>query len=218
MMKCSVWTFGLLGLATSIAGAQSTTRLAVGQDSRLWIEGTSNVSAWSCKATSIDAEIEVELGYREAADFPRYVKSVRVKVPVADLKCGHDRMDHDLRKALDADDSAQTKYVTATFEAVGNGEDTGSVVHTVGTLTLAGHENTVKVDVNTTRLGVGGLEARGEVPILMTEYGIKPPTALFGAIRARDRVMVRFDLRVEPEAIAATAFTLDRGPALTRSR
>ena len=202
-MKRLLPVFALLLLAASSAAAQSTMRLAVGQDSRLWIEGTSNLHDWSCKATSLDAQVEVELGFREAADFPRYLKSVQVKVPVADLKCGHDQMDKNLRKALKADDSTQIKYVMATFDAVGGGENNGYVVHTVGTLTLAGRENTVKMDVNATRLNAGGVQARGEVPILMTEYGIKPPTAMFGAIRTGDRVVVKFDLTVGPEAIAA---------------
>lgn len=201
-MKRSLTALGVLALVTSSAAAQSTMRLNVGQDSRLWIEGTSNFHDWSCKATSLDAQIVVELGFREAADFPQYLKSVRVKVPVADLKCGHDQMDRSLRKALKADDSTHIDYVMATFNAV-NGDCDGYVVHTVGTLTLAGRENTVKMDVDATRLDAGGIEAIGSVPILMTDYGIKPPTAMFGAIRAGDRVIVKFDLTVAPEAIAA---------------
>src|SRR5690242_13054170 len=101
-MKRLLLVLGSLALPAGSVAAQSTMRLAVGQDSRLWIEGTSNVSAWSCKATNLDAEIEVELGFREAADFPRFLKSVQVKVPVAELKCGHDQMDKNLRKALRA--------------------------------------------------------------------------------------------------------------------
>lgn len=203
MMKCSLATLGLLVVAASGAAAQQTMRLDVGQDSRLWIEGTSNLFGWSCKATKLDAQIEVELGFREAADFPRFLKSVHVKVPVADLKCGRDQMDKDLRTALKATDSTQIQYVLATFDAVGTGPGDGYTIHTVGTLTLAGRENTVKMDVNATRLTAGGVEARGEVPILMTQYGIKPPRAMFGAIRAGNRVTVKFDLMIGPEAIAA---------------
>lgn len=215
-MKRSLWAIALLILGSWSASAQATMRLEVGRDSRLWIEGTSNLRGWSCKAASLDAQIEVELGFREAADFPRYLKSVQVKVPVSALQCGHERMNRDLRHALRADDGTPIQYVMATFDAVGNGESNGYIVHTVGTLTLAGRENTVKMDVNATQLAAGGVEARGEVPILMTAYGIKPPTALFGAIRAGDRVVVKFDLTVTPNAIAAVSALSGELPATER--
>lgn len=202
-MKRSLSALGLLALIASGASAQGTMRLDVGQDSRLWIEGTSNLRDWSCRATTLDAQIEVELGFSEAADFPRHLKSVQVKVPVADLTCGHAQMDRDLRRALKADDSTQISYLMATFDAVGTDGEKGFVVHTVGTLTLAGHENTVKMDVNAMRLSAGGVLASGEVPIHMTEFGIKPPTAMFGIIRAGDRVVVKFDLTLSSNAIAA---------------
>jgi len=61
------------------------------------------------------------------------------------------------------------------------------------------------MDVGTTRLADGTIEARGEVPILMSDYGIKPPTALFGALRASNRVVVKFALKLGPDAVAAMA-------------
>jgi hypothetical protein len=34
----------------------------------------------------------------------------------------------------------------------------------------------------------------GKQRLLMSDFGIDPPTALLGLIRARDRILVRFDL------------------------
>ena len=41
-------------------GACPVVRLAVGPDSKLWIEGGSNLHDWSCKASAIDATIDVD--------------------------------------------------------------------------------------------------------------------------------------------------------------
>src|SRR5690242_6135153 len=42
-----------------VAGAQNTVRLAARPDSKLSIAGTSNLHAWECKATSIEASIDI---------------------------------------------------------------------------------------------------------------------------------------------------------------
>ena len=199
--------FALIAMVTAAARAQSTAELAVGSESRVWIEGSSNIHSWSCSATAVDATIAVEVAFKEDPDFPRYLRTVRVKVPVTALKCGRDQMDKSLRRALKADDTTRSPYITAIFEAVRDGSDTTNAltVNTIGTLEIAGHENRVKMDVGTTRLANGTIEARGEVPILMSDFGVKPPTALFGALRASDRVIVKFALTLGPDAVAAMA-------------
>ena len=200
-------TLALIALAATGTRAQSTAELAVGSESRVWIEGSSNIHSWSCSATAVDATIAVEVAFKEDPDFPRYLKEVRVKVPVTALSCGHDQMDKSMRRALKVEDTTRSPYITARFEAVRDGSDSTKAltVNTVGALEIAGHENTVRMDVGTTRLSDGTIEARGEVPILMSDYGIKPPTALFGALRASNRVVVKFALKLGPDAVAAMA-------------
>ena len=200
-------TLALIAMVTAAARAQSTATLAVGSESRVWIEGSSNIHSWSCSATAVDATIAVDVAFKEDPDFPRYLKTVRVKVPVTALKCGHDQMDKSLRRALKADDTTRAPYITAVFEAMRDGSDSTNAltVNTIGALEIAGRENTVKMNVGTTRSADGTIEAQGEVPILMSDFGVKPPTALFGALRANNRVVVKFALTLGPDAVAAMA-------------
>lgn len=197
----------LLAVLAMTARGQSVAELPVGDDSQVWIEGTTNVNSWSCSATAVDATIAVEVAFKEDPDFPRYLKSVQVRVPVSALKCGHAPMERSLRHALKADDASGSRYITAIFEAVRGGSDAQNAltVSTVGALAIAGQENAVKMDVGTTRLPDGTIEARGTVPILMSDFGIQPPTALFGAVRASNRVIVKFAMRLGPEVVAAMA-------------
>ena len=41
------------------------------------------------------------------------------------------------------------------------------------------------------------------VPIKMTDFGIKPPTAIFGRLKTGDDVKVNFELSIGARAIAA---------------
>jgi len=49
----------------------------------------------------------------------------------------------------------------------------------------------------------GTVIAKGSVPIKMTDYGIKPPTALFGRLKTGDDVKVNFELSIGAKAIAS---------------
>ena len=204
MITKRVATIALLTLIAGVARAQDT-RVAVTPDSKLWIDGTSNLHGWTCKATSLDAAIDLDaaLATQIATAPPKALKRVQVKVPVKSLKCGHGAMDDNLYKALKADQSPDISYILATFEAApGETKDTFTL-HTVGTLTVAGAEKKIEMDVVATRLADGSVTAKGLVPIKMTDFGIKPPTAIFGRLKTGDEVKVNFELSVGAREIAA---------------
>jgi len=190
----------LLTIAGS-ASAQSI-RLAVNADSKLWIEGGSNLHGWSCKASSIDATIDVDEAFLKSAS-PTLLKKVQVKVPVRNLKCGHGGMDNNLYKALKADDAPDISYILGSFDVVPAGD--AFTVKSVGTLKIAGTEKTVNMDVTATKLADGSIRADGELPLLMTDFGVKPPTAMLGTLRTDNKVTVKFTLLVGPQTVTASA-------------
>ncbi len=203
MTRTYIAAAALLGVLGA-AGAAQTARVPVSADSKLWIEGTSNLHGWSCKAEKFDAAIELDAA--AVADLatatPKVLKRVEVKVPVKALKCGHGGMDDNLYKALKADETPEISYILATFDAAA-GEGDGFTLKTNGTLAIAGKENKLTMDVVAMRLPDGTVKATGMVPIKMTDFGIKPPTAMFGTLRTGDEVKVNFALTVGPKAIAA---------------
>src|SRR5689334_1300987 len=215
MRQRALLTVVLLGTLASVASSQ-TTRIAVSVDSRLWIEGASNLSRWSCKAKTLDAAIDVDSGVRDFAELARHLRGVTVSVPITALTCGHAPMDKSLRTALKAEDGSGN--IVATLDAVTREDSASHTVHTVGRLKLAGRENEVKVDIDAT-LGDGGLEAHGELPILLSDYGIVPPRGLFGVIRCNDRVVVKFALTVTPNTGAsATTFTSELALSMSEAK
>jgi polyisoprenoid-binding protein YceI len=205
MTRIHITGAAILALVASMAGAQDVAKVPVAPESKLWIDGTSNLHDWSCKATQLDATVELDASAaaRVASAAPKALKRVEVKVPVRSLKCNHGGMDGNVYKALKADDAPEISYIMASFDATPADGAESFVVHATGTLTIAGKQNKIDMDVTATRLADGTVKATGVVPIKMTDYGIKPPTAIFGRLKTGDEVKVNFELSVGAKAIAA---------------
>ncbi|MEO8194092.1 MAG: YceI family protein [Gemmatimonadales bacterium] len=180
--------------------AVSSVRVPVRGDSRLWLEGSSNVRDWTCKATSMDATIEVESkagskGTESSA--ATGVNKVIVKVPVRMLKCGDRHMEAQMYSALKSSDAGAT-HIIAHFDRLPDGVVTGETIETSGLLTIAGVERTVRMTVSSDRLPDGTRRARGTVPILMTDFGIKPPKPWGGLLRTSNKVLIQFEIFIAP--------------------
>ena len=195
-----------LALMTSASAATAqqpdagVTRIAVRSDSRLWLEGSSNVRDWTCRATSLEATIEVgsaEPGRRSSIS-PEVVRGVSVKVPVRMLKCGDRHMEAQMYSALKSPTSSPG-FITADVEKIPPGVVTGQVVDADARLTIAGVQKTVKMTVTSDVMPDGTRRARGTVPILMTDFGISPPRPWGGLLRTADRVLIQFEIFVPPQ-------------------
>lgn len=186
------------------AGAASAqgVRVVARPDSRLWLEGTSNVRGWSCHAATLDAWVETATD-RLTTD-PGALENVTVRVPVESFKCGNGMMDRRLYKALAAG-NPRAQFIIGRFNVLSSNSRPESALRTVGTITVAGRDKTLGVDVHTRRAPDGTLVAEGAIPVYMSDFGIAPPTAFFGALRTGNRVLVRFELHVEPNAVVSLA-------------
>lgn len=204
MTRIPITSIALLVLIAGAAGAQDVARVAV-PDGKIMIEGTSNLHGWACRTSDVDAAVEIDAAAAVQLDVapPRALKRVDIKVPVKSLKCGHGAMDNNLYKALNADKTPDISYIMASFEAVpGDLKDSFSL-KTVGTLTVNGTERKIAMDVVATRLPDGTVRAKGMVPVKMTDFGVAPPTAIFGRLKTGDEVKVNFELTVGAKSIAA---------------
>ena len=179
-------------------------RLAVRPDSRLWLEGSSNVRDWRCDATSLDASVDIDDAMHTAASSATRVRRVQVRVPTHALTCGRSPMDHIMYKALHVDDAPECRQIVGRFEVVSAAAGERSTLVMQGTLRIAGRERVVRMPVELDEQADGSVRAKGALPILMTDFGISPPTALFGVVRTENRIVVKFDLLVDRPANVAS--------------
>ena len=212
-MKQILTSLVVLASIASVAPAQSITRvhnvvmplrLAVRPDSRLWLEGSSNVRDWRCEATSLDASVDVDDAVHAVTSAAARIRRVQVRVPTHALTCGRSQMDHIMLKALHADDTPECRQIVGRFDVVSTAAGPRPTLVMQGTLRIAGRERVVRMPVELEEQPDGTVRAQGALPILMTDYGISPPTALFGVLRTENRIVVKFDLLVDRPASVAS--------------
>lgn len=203
MMKSTLTSLALLALAGSFAQAQSTVRLSARSDSKLLLQGGSNLHGWECKSAAIDATIDADPSFRTTADFAKALAKAEIRIPVTSLKCEHGGMDKNMYKALKVEKAPTISYTVASFQST-PGAANAYTVDAVGKLQIAGEERTVRIEMTAERLADGTVKAQGSVPILMTDYGIQPPTAMFGTLKTDNKVVVKFELYVNASQAVAS--------------
>lgn len=167
---------------TSESGADARQTLAFADSSYIVVDGTSNRSDWTVHATEFSADV------RTSADGDP--ASVTLTVDVQAMESRKSTiMDRLMRGSLDADTHDTITFVS---EAIDQSDDGAFAAR--GELELAGTKQPVTVAVTRGVNTTGQVVWEGSVPLLMTDFGIKPPTAMFGALHTGNEVTVRFRL------------------------
>jgi len=197
--------------ATTLAGALAITlpaaaggssALAIRPGSTLWLTGTSTLHDYEAKASQLEVTFACDPARwpaeRTGADAiealirAQGVSTIDVIVAVTGLKSHKEGLDKNMYKALLAEKHPEIRFHVASYE-VGAADSAGLPIAARGTLTVAGVERQITITAHALREGEA-IRLRAEVPLLMTDYGIKPPKMMMGAIKTGDRVVVHFDL------------------------
>ncbi len=182
---------GALLLLAPLAWGQITLKPA----GSLYIDGDSTLHTFQSTATevTVDFDLAEGAGALPAAVKDGKVKGMKVVIPVAGMRSGEKGLDKNLRKTLKADANPDIVYVLGRYDLVKGAADGELLAKTTGDLTISGKTKPVTMDV-AFRFGPKGVEMQGSYKLLMSDYGVTPPTLMFGAIKVRDPVVVRFDL------------------------
>ncbi len=158
-------------------------RYQVGSESTMQISGGSSMHDWSCDV--------VTNGTMESGDSGLPTR-VELLVPVEEIECGKGIMNRKLRKALDAD-----KHPNITFVLDESKAREGDQLKAMGVITVAGKAMSISTVLDVTQLADGQLKYSGSVDMLMTYFGIKPPTAMLGVMKTKDAITISFELVME---------------------
>jgi polyisoprenoid-binding protein YceI len=195
--------FGRLALMAivvpaGIAWTADRAGLALQPESKLWVEGTSSVRSYTCRAARVDGSVATQAGSTSLAiaDLEKTVKSAEVSVSVAGLECGNGTMNEHLRKALKSGTSPKISYRISSYDVTPSGAAAGKVKLN-GTLEIAGTEKPVSIDATASN-EAGRLRVKGSKQIKMTDFGVRPPTLMMGTMKVHDPVTVSFDVLLKP--------------------
>lgn len=206
-MRKTLFTLSALIAAAATAGAQgpSAIRLRLEPGTELSIEGTSNVHGFTCKTNKINAYIDVDPAYtKDLTKVARPIASVKVNIAVKSLKCGNGKMDENMYNTLKADENQLIRYTLSSYDIL-DGSATAFAAKTTGTLTILGKDKVIDMKIDAARLNEGKATAQGEQTLLITDFGIKPPTFMFGTLKVGNEIKVRFTLKAGPELLAQLA-------------
>jgi hypothetical protein len=185
--------------ASSPQPSPETVRLVLRTGSRLWLEGDSNLHAWSCDAKGVVPELRLE---RPApTDPPVRIERASLQISVPLIECGNGKMNENLRKALKAEEHEHISFEVTGAEFIDTGTRGELEVLAKGKLTVAGTSRDLQFQVSGTDTGNGALRLTGRLTILMTDYGVQPPTAMLGLLKTKNEVLIRFDLVADYERI-----------------
>lgn len=147
------------------------------QESVLTINGTSTLHDWTVAANSIHGN----LTYGEE------VVDVTLQVDVSDIKSERGAaMDKKMHGALK---SEQHPQIIFKFQNITSTE--GHAIN--GRLTIAGEEQKVGLPAEITELD-NGYRIKGNYTLALVDFGMEPPTAMFGQIVVGDKVTVNYNL------------------------
>lgn len=188
-----------------IAGAWSSLggRMPIAPESKLWIEGTSTVRSFKCSATALEGTVsytaELAGGFEQVA---RSVDAVELSVPAMQLDCKNDKMNSHMRKALKVEENPVIRY-RLTSQEIAAGASGELSVTLKGLLTLAGQEKEITMVAGAVQEADGRYRVTGSTELRMTEFGIKPPSLMLGTMKVHDKVVVKYDIVLNPATVVS---------------
>ncbi|PHR69226.1 MAG: hypothetical protein COA67_10880 [Lutibacter sp.] len=192
-MKISIM-FNLMLLFISItAYSQADKNLLDGaeklelKESALVIKGTSSLHDWT-------SNVEESSAYIVLNDKETQIEKLNVIVEVKSIKNnkGSSLMDKLTRKALKEKEFPRIKYEFINAIIV---DDNGELLKLdlIGELTIAGKTNKVSIETVINKKG-NRVILEGSHQLKMTDYGVDPPTALFGTVKTGNEITIDFSV------------------------
>ena len=169
------------------AAAAIAAPISLEPTSRIWVKGDSTVRAFVCNAAEITSVVNTTPG----AELGSLVETAEVLIPVGKLDCGNGKMNEHMRKALKADAHPGIEFKLNSYKVV------GEVAVVAGTLEIAGMTREIEIPGTVTRAGNNLVRFNGVKQVVMSEWGVKPPSLMMGTMKVKDAVTVGFDVTLK---------------------
>ena len=186
------------GLSAQPAGR---TQLQVLPESKLRLDGNSTMHEYSAAASVISGTILVDSSLFSAvsAGLSRLFRQAELKIPVKKMNSGNEKLDDKMYDALKADDHPDITFrLTSDTTVSGTLKDTLKV-NASGILSVAGKENPVELSFSLVRDQDNTVSIKGSKELLMSDFGIEPPSMMLGLLKTEDKVVIHFDLRLRSQ-------------------
>ena len=192
--------FSLPTLACAVLAGFVITTTAAAQEApltmtaaRVSIAGTSNIHEFTASTTDVKlAQLALAEGIGganllDAVVNPGSLKAFEIAVKAGKLTSPKEGLDKNMWKALKTEAHPNIVFKLTRLDGK------PGALRAVGLLTIAGVEKEVAFDLKAAA-NASTVTVIGNMPLLMTDYGIKPPTAMLGMLKTDPKITVSFEV------------------------
>jgi polyisoprenoid-binding protein YceI len=187
-----VWTaFCTIGFSSAVH-SQAIYKINDSKDIDMKLSGTSTLHKWAMDAKTFSGE--AQFGFKVGSDDQlASIKSLSFSLEVQNLKSGETGLDKNAYKALKTGQYKDILYKlnSATVSLV---SDNKYLVKTTGSLTIAGVTKDVAMDVYCVINKDASITCTGSKKLKMSDYQVKPPSFMLGAMKTGDAITLNFVL------------------------
>lgn len=182
--------FLLLALTVFKLSAQTTSYQSIPSNSSVKVTGSSNLHDWTMKDEVLTAEAAFIFKDGKLVDMTALNFTMKVK----NLKSDEELLNTRAYKAMNADkySSINFKLSSASATPLSNGHYT---IKAYGKLQISGVSKDVILYADAVQNNDQTITCSGTEKLKMSDYGISPPSFMFGALKVKDDLNISFNLK-----------------------
>ena len=181
----------ILGFS-SMLQAQSVYKINDSKDIDMKLSGTSTLHKWSMDAKTFSGSADFGFKPGSAAALSS-IKSLTFSLAVANLKGSESGLNKNAYKALNTKQYKDIDYRLTSATVTPEGENK-FLIKAHGSLTIAGVTKEIMMDVHCVVNKDGNITCTGSEQLNMTDYAVKPPKFMLGAMTTGDAITLDFTL------------------------
>jgi polyisoprenoid-binding protein YceI len=162
--------------------------------STMQVHGSSTLHDWTSDVTKFSGTFT-----RNGGEGIEGIESLSFVVDAESIKSGKGGMDKRTYSALETKKHPTITYNLQDIAKQGDNGEGWSLYNSVGDLEIAGSKKAVNFTVEGRENADGTIEFRGSTSLLMTEFGVDPPSAMLGTVRAGDEITIEFHVIANPQ-------------------
>ena len=171
------------------------TRAVGAANADIKVLGTSNLHNWSMEDKNVTCTARFTYAAGKSS-IPNGLEGFGFTFPVHNLKSGESGMDSRAYDAMKAKNSGNVVF-TASSSTVTPGGAGKFTVKSNGSLAIAGVSKSVTLTAACVVKADGSITCTGTDKLLMTDYQIKPPTYMLGALKTGNALTIDFTMIVQ---------------------
>ena len=164
-------------------------------DADIKVLGTSNLHDWSMEAKEVACTARFRYAVAKST-IPGGLQGFGFTFPVHGLKSGESGMDSKAYAAMKAKNNGNIAF-TASSSTITPGGAGQFSVKSIGSLTIAGVSKSVVLTAACLVKADGSISCTGTDKLLMSDYQIKPPTYMLGALKTGNALTIDFTMIVK---------------------